>query len=99
MRDFDIDRASWALHGDEKLYDHHPGWICALPKGYVLLPNRSLGVREPLSADISGSAVGFKMTARGESLLGVASSRPSWATNDPVFGLGFALQGTELGLD
>jgi hypothetical protein len=50
---------------------------CARGKGYVFLPNRSLGMTKSSSASISrmsGSAIGFEMTARRESGLGVASS-------------------------
>jgi hypothetical protein len=53
------------------LHDHRRS--CARGKGYVFLLNRSSGVRKSLSADISrmsGSAVGFEITARRESRLG-----------------------------
>ena len=42
--------------------------------------------------------MGFEITARRESRLGIRVIVQR-ATNDPVFGLGFALRGTELGLD
>jgi hypothetical protein len=70
-------------------------------KGYVFLPNRSLGVRKSLSADISrksGSAVGFEMT-RAQRIAAGRCVIVQRATNDPVFGLGFCAGGTKLGLD